>query len=200
MIRMIGHMNIGKVLIDKILDIHSKIGDEAPAFSEFKSKEIIEKEFHIADLIVSSIEELDKIVIIGSRFPLNYVTYFNTMGIDNITVIDYHPMLNKYKHLINAEIKIKRPLFDDLSKDVYNSDLILFPNSEYLVPLKMLSYYKECKTVMVANHINMQHNFNNYQIKDASVLADDSYLSKSGTFKVGYSTKCYYAYGANISL
>lgn len=193
-------MNIGKVLTDNILDIHSKLGDDAPAFSEFKSKEIIEKEFHIADLIVSNIEELDKIVIIGSRFPLNYITYFNTMGIDDITVIDYHPMLDKHRRLINAEIKIKRPLFDDLSKDVCESNLVLFPNSEYLVPLKMLNYYKECKTVMAVNHINLQHNFNNYQVKDASILAQDSNLINSGMFKVGYSIKCYYAYGANISL
>jgi len=200
MIQKIGHMNIGKVLIDKILDIHSKLGEDAPSFSEFKGKEIIEKEFHIADLIVSNMEELDKIVIIGSRFPLNYVTYFNTMGVDDITVIDYHPMLKKHNKLLNAEIKIKRPLFDDLSKDVYDSDLVIFPNSEYLVPLKMLNYYRECKTVMVVNHINMQHNFNNYQIKDANILAEDSCLIKSGTFKVGYSSKCHYAYGANISL
>lgn len=200
MIQEIGHMNIGKVLTEKVLDIHLKLGEDAPAFSEFRNRDIIEKEFKIADFITSTFEVLDSIAIIGSRFPINYITYFNTLGIDNITVIDYHPMLAKHGDLLNAEIKIKRPLFDDLSEDVKLYDLVIFPNTEYLVPLKMINYYKNIKSVIAVNHINMHHNFNNYRIEDAEMLARDCLLSDYSTLKVGYSTKCHYAYGTNISL
>jgi len=200
MILEIGQMNTGEILTEKIFNIHNKLGNDSPAFSEFRNKEIVKKEFFISRFILDYFENLDSVTIIGSRFPINYTMFLNSLGVDNITVIDYHPMLQKHKQHLNSKVIIKRPLFDNLNEYVIDSDLVIFPNTEYLVPLKMLSYYKNCKNVVAVNHINMQHNFNNYRINNEYTFAEDCNLSSVENFKVSFNSKCYMAYGTNTAL
>ena len=193
-------MITGQVLND-LKSIHAKLGEDGPAFSEFRNSDIINKEFKIVSIAIDNFDIYDKVVIIGSRFPINYTYEFNRMGLDNIIVIDYHPMLDKHRDLINADVIIKRPLFDDLTHYVKDADLVVFPNTEYMVPLNMLNYYKHCKNVIAVNHINMLHNFNNYVIDDSNVFKKQCHVSEGGKIKIGYTDSiAYYAYGINTCL
>ena len=192
---------VNQQVLNDLKTIHAKLGNDNPSFSEFASKYIIDKEFKIADIAIDNFDIYHKVVIVGGRFPINYTYKFNQMGIDNITVIDYHPMLDRYKHLLNANVFIKRPLFDDLTDYVKDADLVVFPNTEYMVPLNMLNYYKDCKNVIAVNHINMIHNFNNYVIEDLDIFKKDCSVQDGGKIKIGYSdATVYYAYGINTCL
>ena len=44
-----------------------------------------------------------------------------------------------------------RPLFDDLNPIIKNSDLIIFPETEFLIPFKHLNYDLSNKNVLFVN-------------------------------------------------
>jgi len=190
---------VNEEALKKLKNIYSNLGEDIPSFNEFQNKDIIEKEFKIANIAISNFDIYDKIIIIGSRFPINYIYKFNQLGIDNIIVIDYHPILDKHKDLLNVDVVIKRPLFDDLTKFVQDADLVVFPNTEYMVPLIMLNYYKHCKNVIAVNHINIKHNFNNYIVEELNQFKNDCNLNDGEKYKFS-NCNVYYAFGNNICL
>jgi hypothetical protein len=70
-------------------------------------------------------------------------------------LIDFHPYFEKWCAELTtfADINIckMRPLFDDINPIINTSDLIIFPETEYLLPFEYLNYDLKDKNVMFVN-------------------------------------------------
>jgi hypothetical protein len=116
---------------------------------------VFEKELYCFNLIKKNISFVDEVSIIGCRFPYNYVYNMSKLYNCKFNIIDYHPHMEKWCNKIfefaDVDYYKKRPLFDNLNTIIKNSDMIIFPETEYLVPFKMMNYDLKGKNVLYVN-------------------------------------------------
>ena len=116
---------------------------------------IREKEIFCTNLILKKIKHADEITIIGSKFPANYVFNLGKAYDCKFNLIDFHPCFERWSSTIlnfaDCEYYKMRPLFDDLNSIIENSNLIIFPETEFLIPFKHLNYDLSNKNVLYVN-------------------------------------------------
>ena len=133
----------------------------------FYGNHVRKKEKDCVEIIKSHFKTLSEVTIIGTRYPYNYVTELNKEYNCKFNLIDFHPYFEKWclENLSFADINIyrMRPLFDDINSIINNSNLIIFPETEYLLPFEYLNYDLEDKNVMFVNeYFEPNHIKNNF--------------------------------------
>jgi len=170
MTQMIGQENVGMEIEDTLcLDAEPrpiwKLIDKCVECFEEDEKHYLlnylltwhvrKKEKFCTDLILKNIKFADEITIIGSKFPANYVFNLGKAYHCKFNLIDFHPCFERWSRTIldfaDCEYYKMRPLFDDLNPIIKNSDLIIFPETEFLIPFKYLNYDLSNKNVLFVN-------------------------------------------------
>lgn len=105
--------------------------------------------------------EYNRVCIFG-MFPIPLAFSFDC----NVTIIDDSVMLQHFggqlKSISNIDTVIKSPLFDDVQSYIDSHDLIVYHDSEYLVPLDLLKYRHNEKDVFIMNTFDTQKHCKNY--------------------------------------
>jgi hypothetical protein len=126
---------------------------------------ITDKERRCIHIIKKHLKNISKVSIIGSRYPYNYVTELHKEYNCKFNLIDFHPYFEKWCAELTtfADINIyrMRPLFDDINDVIDNSDLIIFPETEYLLPFEYLNYNFKNKNVMFVNECSEYNHIKN---------------------------------------
>jgi len=167
---MIGQENIGMEIEDTLcLDAKPrpawKLIDKCIECFDFDEKHYLlnylltwkvrKKERFYTDLILKNIKFVDEISIIGCRFPVNYVYNLGKAYDCKFNLIDFHPCFERWSSTIldfaDCEYYKMRPLFDDLNPIIKNSNLVIFPETEFLIPFKHLNYDLSNKNVLFVN-------------------------------------------------
>jgi len=135
--------------------------------THFYGNHVRKKEKDCVEIIKSHFKTLSEVTIIGTRYPYNYVTELNKEYNCKFNLIDFHPYFEKWclENLSFADINIyrMRPLFDDINSIINNSNLIIFPETEYLLPFEYLNYNLKDKNVMFVNeYFEPNHIKNNF--------------------------------------
>lgn len=114
-----------------------------------------QKETQCVEIIKQHLTKINEVSIIGTRYPYNYVTELHKEYNCKFNLIDFHPFFEEWclEGLSFADINIyrMRPLFDDINPIINKSDLIIFPETEYLLPFEYLNYDLKDKNVMFVN-------------------------------------------------
>jgi hypothetical protein len=121
----------------------------------FSHAHIRRKEIKCVEIIKQHLTNIQEVSIIGTRYPVNYVTELHKEYNCKFNLIDFHPFFEEWclEGLSFADINIyrMRPLFDDINPIINKSDLIIFPETEYLLPFEYLNYDLKDKNVMFVN-------------------------------------------------
>lgn len=119
------------------------------------NEDIRRKEDHCLNIIYDNFKDLQEVSIIGCRFPYNYVYNLNEKYYCKFNLIDFHPCFERWSKTVmsfaDCEYYRMRPLFDDLNSIIENSNLIIFPETEFLIPFKHLNYDLSNKNVLYVN-------------------------------------------------
>lgn len=105
------------------------------------------RDFRVAKNINKSYE---RVCIIG-MFPIPIALAFESA----VTIVDDGIRLRHYgdrlKKLYNFNLVFKNPLFDDIQKEIDDSDLVVYHDSEFLVPLNLFHHKHKNKDVLIMN-------------------------------------------------
>jgi len=134
------------------------------------------KELKVIQIIKNHLHNISKVSIIGTRYPYNYVTELHKEYKCKFNLIDFHPYFEKWcsENLSFADINIyrMRPLFDNINSIIEDSDLIVFPETEYLLPFEYLNYNIKNKNVMFVNEFLKPNHIKNNFVYSLSDMED----------------------------
>jgi hypothetical protein len=104
-----------------------------------------QKDNKFSSIIIENIDSLKSVAIIGSNFPLTYMYNLKKHFKDvHFKVIDFSRIfevtLEYSQFLFDVEFHKVNPLFNDLTDLIKDVDLIIYPETELLVPFNMLKY------------------------------------------------------------
>lgn len=101
-------------------------------------------------------------VCIFGMFPVPLAFSFDC----EVTIIDDSAMLEHFsgqlKSISNIRTVIKNPLFEDMQPYIDCHDLIVYHDSEYLVPLELMKHHHNEKDVFIMNTFDTQKHCKNY--------------------------------------
>lgn len=101
--------------------------------------------------VVKNVNKTYERVCVVGEFPIPIALAFDS----KITIIDDAIRLRHYgdqlKKLYNFNLVYKNPLFNDIQHEIDNSDLIVYHDSEFLVPLNLMNYTHKDKDVLIMN-------------------------------------------------
>jgi hypothetical protein len=125
---------------------------------------VLQKEIQCIEILLKNTNDLKKIAIVGAVFPLSYLNEIKKKysNIEFIVIDEgyFFPIFEKYlKEKYNASLIKINPLFNNISEYVDDVDLIIYPETELLVPFEMLKY-KNKKMTFVVNYFNHDHKLN----------------------------------------
>lgn len=125
---------------------------------------VLQKETQCIEILLNNTNNLKKIAIIGSVFPLVYLNEIKQKyPYIEFVIIDegyFFPLFEKYlKETYNVSLIKINPLFNDISEYIDDVDLIIYPETELLVPFEMLKY-KNKKLIFAVNYFNHDHKLN----------------------------------------
>lgn len=159
------------------------------------------QDYYIArDIKISNlIHKQYKNVCILGHFPLTLCLTFNC----NVTILDNSKLLDIYKEefkkFYNINIILKDPLFEDVQDDIKPFDLIIYYDSEYKVPLKLLNYKHLNKDVFIMNtylFFTFKHNKNTaYSLEDLIDIYPMKEIYLQGRVNYVNNHYTYYVYG-----
>lgn len=134
------------------------------------------KEEKCIEIIKTHLKDISKVSIVGTRYPFNYVKGLKDC---EFNLIDFHPYFEKWclENFSFANINIfkMRPMFDDVNYIIADSDLIIFPETEYLLPFEYLKYDLKNKNVMFVNEFFEPNHIKNnfvYSLSDMEEMCD----------------------------
>jgi hypothetical protein len=125
---------------------------------------VLQKEIQCIEILLNNTKDLKKIAIVGAVFPLSYLDEIQKKypNIEFIVIDEgyFFPIFEKYlKENYNVSLIKINPLFNDISEYIDGVDLIIYPETELLVPFEMLKY-KNKKMTFVVNYFNHDHKLN----------------------------------------
>lgn len=139
----------------------------------------------------------NNVLIIGD-FPLILGLLFKC----NVTFLDNSKMLeifrDQIKKYFNIDTILINPMFNNISKIIKNYDLIIYHDSENLVPLDLLPYTHYDKDVFVANTFMFYHKINNnlaYNEHELFNLYPMKKIYDLGRIKLPENKHTFYCYG-----
>jgi len=163
------------------------------------------KDTHCVDDILNNINNLKKVAIIGSTLPITYMTRIQNRypDVEFITINDSEVMMMSEAYLKKI-FKYRNyninPIFNDLSEYIKDCDLVIYPETELLVPFKYLKY-KHTMPYFCANFIYYPNTINTNEIYSKEDLLETCEMKNPIIFDsrkvVFFSTikKYYYALG-----
>jgi hypothetical protein len=137
---------------------------------------VLQKEIQCIEILLKNTNDLKKVAIIGAVFPIAYLNEIKKeYPYVEFVIIDegyFCSIFKKYlKEKYDASIIQINPLFNDISKYIDDVDLIIYPETELLVPFEMLKY-KNKKLTFVVNYFNHDHKLNINLAYNEQDLAD----------------------------
>lgn len=124
--------------------------------------------FYDRDIFCSNIiwdnfdKSISNILIVGGNIPILYLNKFKDY---NLTFIDNNPSLFYIKDYIkekyNCEVIYENPITYDLSNLIKENDLIIYPETETLVPFYLLKYKQKNKMIFCCNFLRYDYKINN---------------------------------------
>ena len=119
------------------------------------------KDKRFSFIITENIDTPKSIAIIGSNFPITYMYILKKHFKDvRFKVIDFSRIfevtLEYSQFLFDVEFHKVNPLFNDISDLIKDVDLIIYPETELLVPFNMLRY-KNVGNVFCSNYYYMNN-------------------------------------------
>jgi len=169
-------------LIDVYNEIFDKFKDtiiEPSVFQILKMYagfNIAKKDQQCIEILLENTSNLKKIAIVGCVFPIEYLIKIKEKYPDvKFTLIDegylLYLMKDYLKEKYNATLTQLNPLFDDISEHIDDVDLIIYPETELLVPFEMLKY-KNKKLIFAVNYFWIDYKLNINQAFNENDLVD----------------------------
>ena len=203
----IGQEVFGKNLIDIYNEIFEKFRTPVTEKAYFQilrmysSSTFAKKDQLCADVLLEMTNNLKKIAIVGCVFPITYLYSIKEKypDIEFVIIDEGHilSLIKKYlKEKFNATLISLNPLFNDISEHLEDVDLIIYPETELLVPFNMLKY-KNKKPIFAVNFFYLDYKLNINQAFNEDDLADICFMSSnfiSGQIDLG-AKKAYYVLG-----
>ena len=131
----------------------------------FKSRDIF-----CSNLIWDTFDKsISNILIVGGNIPLIYLSKFKNY---NLTFIDNNPCLFYCKEYIkekyNCQVINLNPITEDISSFISSNELIIYPETETLIPFNLLRYEHKNKMVFCCNFL-----FYDFKINDNLAYNED---------------------------
>jgi hypothetical protein len=182
MMLQVGPQTFGKDLIN----LYNKIFEEfkTPITEQaifqilrmYSSFFVLQKETKCIEILLNNTNNLKKIAIVGSVFPLSYLNEIHKKypNVEFIIIDEgyFFLLFEKYlKEKYNVSLIKINPLFNDISEYIEDVDLIIYPETELLIPFEMLKY-KNKKMIFVVNYFNHDHKLNINVAYNEQDLAD----------------------------
>lgn len=162
---------------------------------------ITAKETHCIDVMLKNVGELKKVAIIGATLPVTYMVRIKKKfpDIEFVTINDSEAMLMA-ENFLKTQFKYTNinlnPIFNDLTHYIKDCDLVIYPETEHMVPFKYLRY-KHTMPYFCVNFIYYPNTINTneiYSIEDMIdtcemknvILADARRVYFSEKFKTYY--------------
>lgn len=153
----------------------------------------IERDLEIRTLIP---DKYNNVLIIGA-IPLPLALTF-----DRVTLLEDSEVLihfqDQLKELFGIDLIPKNPLFDNIQKDIEPFDLIIYHDSELLVPLDYFYHKHKDKDVLIMNTflLHYKHNTNlAYSEQDLLYLYPMKDVYSVGRVPLVNNAQTYYSYG-----
>ena len=112
-----------------------------------------DRDMFFSQLIYENIDSnVSNILIVGGNVPLVYLDKFknyNLTFIDNNTTL--YSISNYIKEKYNCDVINKNPITEDLQSLVDHSDIIIYPETETLLPFDYLKYKHKNKKIYCSN-------------------------------------------------
>jgi hypothetical protein len=120
---------------------------------------IFYKDKKLSSIIIENTNKIKSVAIIGSNFPITYMYILKKHYKDiHFKVIDFSRIfevtLEYSRFLFDVEFHKLHPLTNDLTDIIKDVDLIIYPETEFLVPFNMLKYKNKGK-VFCSNYYYM---------------------------------------------
>jgi hypothetical protein len=203
----IGQKVFGKNLTDVYNEIFEKFKTPVIEHALFQilkmysSSSFAKKDQLCVDILLECTNNLKKIAIVGCVFPITYLINIKEKypDIEFVIIDEGHilSLIEKYlKEKFNATLMPINPLFNDITDHLKDVDLIIYPETELLVPFDMLKY-KNKKPIFAVNFFYLDYKLNINQAFNEDDLADMCLMSTdhiSGQIDLG-SKKAYYVLG-----
>lgn len=142
-------------------------------FEPFKRRDVI-----CSELIWNNFDKnISNILIVGGNIPLVYLDKFkcyNLTFIDNNACFLYCREYIKEKY--NCEVINLNPVTEDLSAFISANDLIIYPETETLVPFDLLRYNHKNKMIFCSNFLFYDFKINNNLAYNEDDLASMCYI------------------------
>jgi hypothetical protein len=160
------------------------------------------RNFIAMDLIRKNFDKLDRVAIVNSSNPIALTHFLKKEYNSKVTLVSDHPSfelsLEFFQRFFKAETIFKSVFFEDA--DLRDFDLVILPEFEYLVPLKMLKHVKFGDSpILTLQHIQHVNDHNSRHvimcIEDLLELLDYSQTIDSGEVLNVDSRFVYYALG-----
>jgi len=163
------------------------------------------KDTHCVDIILKNTTNLKKVALIGAKLPITYMIRIQNHypEVEFITINDSEMMVmgeSYLKEIFKYKNYNINPMFHDLSDHIKDCDLVIYPETELLVPFKYLRY-KHTMPYFCANFIYYPHTVNTNEIyseEDLLEVCNMKTVLVQGSKRVvfsGNSKKYYYALG-----
>ena len=106
-----------------------------------RQAEYIERSFALFNMINEHCEDLSKVSLVACSDPIGICLLLSKYYDCEIQLLTDHPLVELYsefyKEKFNATHVEVNPLFEDFSEHTKDSDLVIFPDFEYFIPLDM---------------------------------------------------------------
>lgn len=163
------------------------------------------KDTHCVDIILKNTSDLKKVAIVGSKLPVTYMIRIKNRypDVEFVTINDSEMMVMSetyLKGLFNYTNYNINPIFNDLTNHIKDCDIVIYPETELLVPFKHLRY-RHSMPYFCANFIyypNIVNTNEIYSEEDLLEVCDIKNVIVRGSKRVifsGNSKKYYYALG-----
>ena len=128
----------------------------------YKNAPYNERDIFCSELIWNNFDKnISNILIVGGNIPLIYLDKFKNY---NLTYIDNNPCLSYCSDL--------NPITEDIATLISQNDLIIYPETETLVPFNLLRYKHKNKMIFCSNFFYYDFKLNNNLIYDENDLKD----------------------------
>jgi hypothetical protein len=143
-----GLIDYGKNLIDAFYENYkNNFSDLGLKVLTDRHKFLAYRDYCNCKLINDNIE-YKNVAIIGNNLPLVYLKNLNAK---HIKVIDENIILKLIQKEHDFELVYSNPLFEDITEHLKDVDLVIYPNTEALVPFDMLKYRHTKVNALVSN-------------------------------------------------
>jgi hypothetical protein len=140
----------------------------------YKNVPYNERDVFCSELIWNNFDKnMSNILIVGGNVPLIYLDKFKNY---NLTYIDNNPCLSYCSDYIresfNCQVINLNPITEDIATLISQNDLIIYPETETLIPFDLLRYKHKNKMIFCSNFFYYDFKLNNNLIYDENDLKD----------------------------